>query len=136
MPGLMKKYLPLIAAGLAGGVLAGGIVAVADGGGGTQTVVEQAPLGGNVKDVSSNSNVSARDIYKRYSDGVAYITAKVVQETSASPFGDPSTPQQGTATGTGFVVDKQGDILTNAHVVEGAKSVTVQLGDDKKLKAK
>src|SRR5439155_21864695 len=33
---------------------------------------------------------------------------------------------QGTGTGTGFVIDKKGDILTNAHVVQGASKVTVQ----------
>lgn len=133
----MKKYLPILAAGLAGGVIAGGVIAVADGGGGTKTVVEQAPLGGNIKNASSTSGLSARDIYKRYSGGVAYIRSEVVQDSAATtPFGDPSAPQEGTATGTGFVVDKDGDILTNAHVVEGAKSVTVELGDSKRLKAK
>ena len=134
MPGLMKKYLPLLAAGLVGGVVAGGVVAIADGGSDTKTVVEQAPLG-SARNASSTDALTAREIYKRYSAGVAFIRAEVEQEGSSTPFGDPQAPQEGTATGTGFVVDNDGDILTNAHVVEGAKSVTVELGDNKRLKA-
>jgi putative serine protease PepD len=35
----------------------------------------------------------------------------------------------GNATGTGFVVDRRGDIVTAAHVVDGASSITVKLQD-------
>lgn len=35
----------------------------------------------------------------------------------------------GSGLGTGVVIDQQGDILTNAHVVEGARQVQVQLAD-------
>jgi S1-C subfamily serine protease len=60
---------------------------------------------------------------------VAYITAQIVQRT-ASPF-DFGLPQeqQGTSTGSGFVIDKDGTIATNAHVVEGATKVSVRFGD-------
>ena len=58
-----------------------------------------------------------RDIYKQEGRGVAFITASGVTSDQSSPFG---APQQGTATGSGFVVDKDGYIVTNAHVVEGA----------------
>ncbi|HVE68478.1 MAG TPA: trypsin-like peptidase domain-containing protein [Solirubrobacteraceae bacterium] len=34
-----------------------------------------------------------------------------------------------TATGTGFVIDRDGTIVTNAHVVEGARQVEVRFGD-------
>jgi len=45
-----------------------------------------------------------------------------------SPFGGPS--QSGsTATGTGFVVDGKGHIVTAAHVVDGASSISVKFQD-------
>jgi S1-C subfamily serine protease len=39
-------------------------------------------------------------------------------------------PQQGTATGSGFVVSKDGYILTNSHVVEGASGVQVRFSEN------
>lgn len=37
--------------------------------------------------------------------------------------------------GSGFIIDKEGDILTNAHVVDGADKVKVQLSDRKEYTA-
>ncbi len=39
----------------------------------------------------------------------------------------------GLSTGSGFLIDDKGHILTNSHVVEGASSVTVTLSDDTEL---
>src|SRR5918996_792562 len=36
----------------------------------------------------------------------------------------------GTATGSGFVIDRDGNVVTNAHVVEGAEEVEVTLSED------
>jgi S1-C subfamily serine protease len=44
--------------------------------------------------------------------------------------------QQGTSTGSGFVLGKDGTIATNAHVVEGATKVTVQFGDKASVPAR
>ena len=57
-----------------------------------------------------------QDIYKQEGQGVVFIEADGVSD-GASPFGEQ---QNGTATGSGFLLDKQGTILTNAHVVAGA----------------
>jgi S1-C subfamily serine protease len=72
-------------------------------------------------------SLTVNEIYKRDAPGVAYIKADIVQQTQ-SVFGLPQQ-QQSTATGSGFLIDDDGHILTNAHVVEGAKNVEVQLGN-------
>jgi serine protease Do len=47
------------------------------------------------------------------------------------PFGDmPQQPRRAEGTGSGFVVDRNGYILTNNHVVDGATKVKVQLHDN------
>ena len=65
---------------------------------------------------------------------MVFIRSEVVQR-SQSPFGLPQA-QRGEATGSGFVLDKKGDILTNEHVVDGASKIEVALGDDKTVDAK
>jgi S1-C subfamily serine protease len=76
---------------------------------------------------SQSKGLTVHDIYQRDAQGVAFISSQIVQQTQ-SVFGLPQQ-QQSTATGSGFLIDNDGHILTNAHVVEGAKRVDVQLGD-------
>ncbi len=67
-------------------------------------------------------------IYERLGDGVGFITANGAGEGSGelNPFGGGGS---GTATGSGFLIDKEGHMVTNDHVVSGAESVSVTLGD-------
>ncbi|HEX5822812.1 MAG TPA: S1C family serine protease, partial [Solirubrobacterales bacterium] len=76
---------------------------------------------------NSSQGLTVHDIYQRDGDGVAFIRSTIVQKTQ-SVFGFPQQ-QSSQATGSGFLIDNDGHILTNAHVVEGAKTVTVQLGN-------
>ncbi len=134
-----KLVLPLLAAALLGGGVAAGVTAVAtDGGGGTTTtVVRQAPVadqGG--RQVNASDGLTAADIYKKYAPGVVYISAEITSPVQ-SPFDFFGQQQQkSTATGSGFVIDKAGDILTNNHVIDGASKVTVQFADHKTVAAK
>lgn len=49
------------------------------------------------------------------------------------PFGGPRGPQRGL--GSGFIIDKEGLILTNNHVVQDAQKITVKLYDDREFEA-
>jgi S1-C subfamily serine protease len=122
---------------LLGAVIAVGLAAILGvGGSDTTTVVErQAPLSNDVRQTANDSAaLTARDIYKRDAPGVVFIRANVVSQ-SQSAFGFPQQ-QQGYATGSGFVINKDGNILTNAHVVDGATKVKVTFANDKSLDAK
>jgi S1-C subfamily serine protease len=125
------RTLPIVLASavLGAGVAIGAVEGLDLGGGKTTTIVQQAPLGGASEAASQSTGLTARDIYKRDAPGVVFIKAEVVQRTSSPfDFGLPSE-QRGEATGTGFVTDGKGTILTNAHVVENATKVTVQFED-------
>jgi S1-C subfamily serine protease len=125
---------------LLGGALVAvvGLVAIAAGlvesEGGTTTTV-QAPLTAPVAEAADQEggNVVNR-IYKATGDGVGFIEAQGEAEAPGgfSPFGEPEPEGGGTATGSGFVIDKEGHMLTNDHVVAEATEVSVKLGNSEK----
>ena len=47
----------------------------------------------------------------------------------------PQQPRQSQGVGSGFIIDSDGYIVTNNHVVAGADSVTVRLNDDRQFNA-
>jgi S1-C subfamily serine protease len=95
--------------------------------GDSQTVVQrQSPITQPTSEGDGGGR-TVRDIYAQEGRGVVFISAEGVSSEGTSPFG---APQEGEATGSGFVVDKDGTILTNAHVVDGADRVTVSFEED------
>jgi S1-C subfamily serine protease len=139
---IMKAILrsPFVAALLGGVVVAVALLAAGVGGGTTtKTVIQQSPVATS-KSASSGSSsegaLTAHDIYERDAPGVVFIRSRIVQDV-ASPF-DFGTPQQqqSEATGTGFVIDKAGHILTNYHVIAGASAVSVGFDDNTTVQAK
>src|SRR3954454_23520734 len=114
---------PFISALLGGAVVAiFAAVAIAAGwihadGGSTTTVAE--PLSAPVASKSSDESANVvNQIYKNDGDGVAFIESQIPAQESQtlSPFGEPESEGGGTATGSGFVVDGEGHVLTNNHV--------------------
>jgi S1-C subfamily serine protease len=127
--------IPLAAAVIGGGVTAGVLVGSgAVGEGSTTTIVQQAPLGSASPD-SAAHGLTARDIYRRAAPGVVYIRARSVQQTQ-SPFDVFPRQQEHLSTGSGFVLDDRGHILTNAHVVASSLDVRVSFSDHRTVAAR
>lgn len=69
------------------------------------------------------------DVYRRVSPAVVNVTTQVLRRG----FFFEITPVEGA--GSGFVLDKQGHILTNFHVIEGARLIEVTFIDETTLPA-
>jgi S1-C subfamily serine protease len=81
-------------------------------------------------DVSPEEQTNIR-IYQQVNRSVVNITSRSISEDE---FFLLSGPREGS--GSGSVLDKQGHILTNYHVVEGAQQITVTLFDGSSLEAR
>ena len=103
---------------LGGLVVAGGLLVFgAAGNNRTVTVYDEAPV--SIAQPADSTGLTAHDIYQRYAPSVVYVQAKLVDQVD-SPFDlfhDRGSPD---STGSGFVVDRHGDLLTNYHLVAGA----------------
>jgi S1-C subfamily serine protease len=133
-PSAGKHFLSALLGGLVVAVV--GLVAIAAGLVGSSsdtTTTVAAPLTAPVDAKASDRQEgnTVNEIYKADGEGVAFIESQIESEPAFSPFGEVE-PESGTATGSGFVIDRDGRILTNNHVIEGATKVTVKLGDSEK----
>ena len=72
---------------------------------------------------ASGDEASAPDLYDKVSPSVVRITSVTV---TRSAFGS----QQGEALGSGVILDKDGNILTNYHVIQNASQLQVTLVDE------
>ena len=120
----------LCAALLSAGAVTGLLAAVGALGGSTSStnVVERLSASGGT---GTASGLNAKALYASSAAGVVDITARGVSTgggQGGGPFGPPSQSQT-TAAGSGSVIDGQGRILTAAHVVSGASSITVTFQD-------
>jgi S1-C subfamily serine protease len=132
----------LVGAGLVGGVISL-IGAAAFGVGSKTTTVRQIEpaLGGNsptsFQTVRPGKAMTINGIFRSDAPGVVQVTSTQVVRTNTDPlfgFGLPQTQTQ-KALGSGFVIDKAGHIVTNYHVVAGARSVEVSFSNSDNMKA-
>lgn len=118
---LPHQALGIAAAAVLGGGVTSAVAIGVAGTGKTRTVTQAVPTvvaSEPVAVASTSKALTPRQVYDRSKGSVAYVTAQVTQGG-----------QTGEATGSGFVVSSDGSIVTNAHVVEGATSVKVKVGD-------
>ena len=79
---------------------------------------------------STQDEANSVEIYQRVSPAVVNITSTTIDFDF---FFNPM-PNQGS--GSGAIIDSQGHILTNYHVIQNARALEVTLSDKRKLKAK
>jgi putative serine protease PepD len=128
-PLLRSNFIAAIAGGLvvAGTFLALGVTGRRT----TRTIVEEAPIGAQPASTTS-SGLTPHSIYERDAPGVVFVKATVVQQVQ-DPFDLFPQREQSSSTGSGFLIDRAGLILTNFHVIEGADrrlGVAVQFEGD------
>jgi putative serine protease PepD len=117
----MSKQLTAIAAALllgagVGGAVGAGVALETDSDSAAEPATANQPV---AQTTSSNAA-----LYKRVKDAVVEVHAAT--GGGDSPF-EGQTPGQ--ATGSGFVIDEEGHIVTNQHVVDDAESVQVEFSD-------
>jgi S1-C subfamily serine protease len=94
----------------------------------TKTVVQQAPLASEPPPAAAPASEprSVESIYAKVSPGVVFVSAR--GGNGRLSFNGPGGGRA--ASGSGFVIDKDGYIVTNDHVVEDANAFTVRFGDE------
>src|ERR671916_3347364 len=127
----------MVAAGLVGG----GVTAAALLGTGiaerhvTRTLIQPSSIGAAASPTASRtSTLSAREIYEQAAPGVVFVRARSLQ-AEPSPF-DLQQRAENVATGSGFVIDGKGRLLTNAHVIAGATDIRVTFAGDRTVPAR
>ena len=124
-----RPFVLLAAAAVLGGCVAlGGAAAVGalDTGSSTTVVEQQSSAAPSTVPAVSGPGLTVNEIYKRMGPGVVQITSTLGSSTSSG---------SSQALGSGFVFDKEGHIVTNYHVIDGATSIEVRFSNDDTLKA-
>ncbi len=124
----------LFVAALVGGGAAVAIGAAIDSGeGGTTTVfnpVASAADSSTRIQADSDDSLTVQEIYQHAGPGVLQVTSTSVD--SSDPF---FGPQARVSLGSGFVIDKDGYIVTNYHVIESARQIEVNFSGDDRVQA-
>jgi putative serine protease PepD len=131
----------LVAVALASGAGGAAVYGLADGGG-TTTVTTAPATAATARPaaaVKTTGGLTVNQIYQQVKSGVVDIKVTTSSGASTPNFGGPDNnggSQESQAEGSGFVIDNNGHIATNQHVVDGATSIKVTFADGKTASAK
>ena len=140
---ILTRAGALVAAAAGGAALAlSGAALLDDEGGGpaAQTAAPPPPVASAAIASQARAGLTINQIYERSKSGVVQINSTSVVETVEPdpffglPFGFPEL-QQREALGSGFVIDKSGHVVTNYHVVENARQISVSFPNRDRVNA-
>jgi putative serine protease PepD len=130
----------LVAVALASGAGGAAVYGLADAGGSSSTTTALAtpvPTAHPAAAVKTSGGLSVNQIYRQTNAGVVDIKVRQSPSAGTDQFGGGNgSGQESQAEGSGFVIDSDGHVATNQHVVDGATSITVTFADGKTASAK
>src|SRR5690348_14693916 len=91
----------------------------------SQAAFTETPPAGITDPATSTDEQNNIEVYRTLSPGVVFIHST----SYARDFFGFVEPQEGS--GSGSILDQQGNILTNYHVIEGAQKLSVSMGGQK-----
>jgi putative serine protease PepD len=118
--------VPVVAAVIGSALTVAAMVA----GGGTSSVTRQGLLASS----SASETMTTGEIFDRAAPSVVYIRARTVAP-GATAFDAQAGSDLSVSTGSGFVIDDDGRLLTNAHVINGVTAVQVTFMDGRTVPA-
>jgi serine protease Do len=131
---LVSVALTAVVSFLVGAIFAGGRSQSSIAAGAPQKparIAARAP--GNTVTAGTTSLVSFADVVERLNPAVVNVDATASGRDTRRRNADPDAPRRGS--GTGFIIDADGSILTNHHVVDRAERISVKLSDGRTLLA-
>jgi S1-C subfamily serine protease len=119
----MSRLLAFIAGAVAVGAVIG-VLAIAGVVGGSDTTIVRSDAPPAPAPRSDGKAAPVADVYARVSSGVVFVQANSGKGQLPFPGGGRA------ASGSGFVIDDDGHVITNDHVVEDATQYRVRFGEN------
>jgi S1-C subfamily serine protease len=134
----MRIFFTSLLSGILGAVIVYGAFTVAPPSGTPVLAPENINLSDTARPLQNREGIdpgtlTAQEVYEQYGKAVVHVKASVTN-TYENFFGLP-VPENQISSGSGFIVARDGYVITNAHVVSGADEITVQFSDQAEEKA-
>lgn len=128
--GRIAKYIALaLICSLCGGVIGSGVTYFVTGKNVSNNSSGNTVTVDPVSFATDSTALSAAEIYQKVSPAVVMVSTKTIQTVNGW------FQQEAEGMGSGFIINTDGYILTNYHVIEDANEVTVTLSDGREVTA-